>query len=360
MKIIVTLLSLSFVSLLTNCVYADQQQFAVGALLPLTGDLASFGNEIQRGMQLAEKESLSCPLTVNYEDDESYNYTHAISAVKRMIDTKGVTLVFVGALNIGRAVIPFLTRSKIPAVVVWDYYESMKDFGPNLFSIGYSTEKAGANMSTFAHSKLGAHSAAIISMHDDWSEAISSAFEKNFARADTQIKNHDRVTPQDTDFRSVIVRALKVSPDVIYAPLNGMQVVTLIQQLREAGYKGPILTGDGFGYNEIQALKGRTDNIYVTQLTLENPELIKKYRDSFGSDVQPINLAFVALGFDAVKVAEKACLLQKSKPNVPIADLLKTVSYTGFSGAVDFAPGKFSGKDEKVLKVDQSGFQVVN
>ena len=68
------LISVAFLVILSGgCVKKDGKEIKIGAILPLTGDLAFLGEEIRKGIDIAveevRQEGLS--LKVFYEDDQS-------------------------------------------------------------------------------------------------------------------------------------------------------------------------------------------------------------------------------------------------------------------------------------------------
>ncbi len=336
---------------------------SVGAILPLTGDLAFVGTQMQRGMELALGDFPNSGIKIIYEDDEFPNNVVSLDALNKLLFANKVDVVLNDAVNSMKALAPTLDAQKIPAIVFWDSNEELKGLSDYVFAMGLSTELAGSDMAELAYEKLTAKKIYIISAQDDWSEIISRSFIKRFTELGGTVTLHEKVSVDFADFRTNILKAKQENSDAIYFPLFPQANEILIKQAHELGYKGHLLTGDGFTDENVKNLGALSNGVYASLPYLADKSFLDKYRAKFGDSANPINLSFAGLGYDAAKlvIAVVASLEKRGIPVTPqaIRDALPGFEFSGVTG-----PGKFSAegiaiKKESLLKVQDETFELV-
>lgn len=351
-----------------SCAFAvphdNEQRLKVGAILPLSGDLSFVGTEIQRGMQLGMMDFSDGKIELLYEDDQSFAKTESVKAAKKLVEVDGISLLLNGAVNTANAIAPILQKRGVPGVVVWDNNRSIARMGGSVYSIGFSTELAGEDMAEFAKSKLGIHRVSVVSAHDEWSELIAAAFVSKFGAIGGSVITQQQVVDNETDLRATILKIIAKNPDAIYAPLNPPVIENLIRQARQLGFKGKLLVADGFGENEIKALGDLAEGVYVTQLWVEDSDLHSKYKAKFGEAVSPINMGFVGLGYDAIKMASALMKVIDSRQSVvtpkAVAEIIDGFRFTGVTGVSLLSNAVPATKREPVMIVRDRMFKAVS
>ena len=136
-------------------------QIKVGAILPLSGDLAALGEEVKRGIELAAEDAKmeGANVAVIYEDDR-YTPAMDVSAANKLINVDKVDAAMTMFVEEAKPMAPVFNTSKTPLVALWDSNEFIKS-NEYLFSNGFSTERAGEAMAEYAYDKLGMRTAAI-------------------------------------------------------------------------------------------------------------------------------------------------------------------------------------------------------
>ena len=84
------LFSIILSAFISTIAYAQTQD--VGVILPLSGDLAVFGEKLRQGIELATEE-YKPNINLIYEDAEISN-TKAISAYNKIVSTSKISLTF--------------------------------------------------------------------------------------------------------------------------------------------------------------------------------------------------------------------------------------------------------------------------
>jgi ABC-type branched-subunit amino acid transport system substrate-binding protein len=135
--------------------YADEENKAstasvpdklqIGAILPLSGEIAWFGKACLIGMQMAIAEGAGDKLSFLVEDDLSVQKKATLAAAKKLIQS-GSGALLITAVPSAAAISSFLERNPIPALVLMDSNKSILDMNENILGFGFSNEQVGRDM----------------------------------------------------------------------------------------------------------------------------------------------------------------------------------------------------------------------
>lgn len=336
----------------------DPSAIPVGAVLSLTGDVAFAGAAIREGMELALKVQPKPALRIIFEDDESLNRVKTVSAAKRLIEIDKVPVIFSTAVNNTTAIAGHVNAKQVLNFVVWDSNERLAELGDYVFGFGYRNEYAGEDVAAYATEQRGLRSLSVIIAQDEWSQIVGAAFRKGAEARGGQILMFEQVPAETHDFRALIARLVRNGTSGVYVPLLPGPLVSFVRQARELGYRGYILTGDGFGQNEMAALGPQlSERIVFTQAWSAQEELAKLYSTHMGKTADSMHLGFVALGYDAVQYLQKLIQHTYGK-KLPVTgktlrEIALRVGHVGASGTTNFSRGRVGEKREPVLVVFQ-------
>ncbi len=272
----------------------------VGVILPLSGDFAIIGEELKKGVDLAveQLQKKNVKISVVYEDDK-FDPREAVTAANKLLSVDKIDFGALFSVEEARPIVSIFNKNKVPLVSMWDSNEFLKNSGPYIFSNGFSTEKAGEDMADFSFNTLNLKKVAIMSHVDAWSEIISKSFKDRFEKNGGEIVYNDAVQVGTTDFRLLIQKMKAVNPDGIYFPLIPFDSVSFIQQVNQLGLRLPMMTGDAFLQDVIDAVGGISEGIYFTNSYPEERKLLEDlYREKYKIDSPA--LGFVAVGFDGI------------------------------------------------------------
>lgn len=192
--------------------------------------------------------------------------------------------------------------------------------------------------------------------------AVFFAQNDAFSKSETEIfqqtvkdKNLDLVTVQkfqttDTDFQTQATAALNLKPDLVIISGLAADGGNLVRQLRELGYKGLIIGGNGLNTSNIfPVCKQLCDGLLIAQAY--NPEqpgdVNKAFRDAYLKQYKKEPPQFSAQAFtgvqvfvEALRAIDQATITQKTLPELRIAlndQLLKGIYKTPL-GEISFTP----------------------
>ena len=308
----------------------------IGVILPLTGLLSQFGEGIQEGVLQAEKELRSQGSNVEIIiQDDGYTNTGVINAAKNLIEIQNVDILVTATVQEFKPLVPYVDQKNIPLLLSWDSNELIKKASKNVFTVGFSTERAGQRIASFASSKKGVKTASILSCHDEWSEIISQSFSDELTKAGGKILSWQRVECDYTDFRSHITKIVSEKPDAVYFPLQPGQLGTFLAQLKALGFKGIILAGDTMSPDEYPASQGAEEGMYFTGLYNGTP--------------------FPNMGYDSIMTIIAANQIRMNE-NISFQAAFPRTKLISEDRTIDFAGKNYSDKEETLYQVINKQF----
>lgn len=282
----------------------------LGMLAPFSGSEAAFGDYMKFGAQLAINE-INADGGVNGRDlelvteDDACDATAAVAAANKLVSA-GVQG-SVGGYCSGATLptLPIFAEAGIPMVI--PAANSTKLVGQGAFMInGTGTQQAGATVAYI--NKLGAKNVVLIDDTTDYSVDLADQIEAQVEGF--TIAKRESVNPDEKDFSANVNGVLGANPDFVvwtgYYQAGGL----LINQLRTAGYTGPILVGDGSVDAQLAAIAGESSIVDVVGTFTRTPDMleggedwVKAYKEvSGGSEPGPYSMQT----YEAVKVIAEA------------------------------------------------------
>jgi len=339
----------------------------IGVVLPLSGGLAAFGQDVLNGIKLAE-EYYAGPLKdkVNlYIYDEESDRTKVASAVERAIEEKHVVSIIgevassftlAGGKIAEEKHVPMLSpTSTNPLVTQGKKYISRVCF------IDPFQAKAAA---VFAFKELNARIVTVFTDVDqDYSIGLSNYFIEAFKKLGGTVKQVFYNTG-DTDFKNQISTALGYNSDAIYLTGYYLEVAPISKQARQEGFEGYIIAGDGAEAPELVSIGGDyVDGVFLTshyhpdgKPTKIAETFVKMYKEKYSK----LPTAPAALGFDAYLVmldslerslSENADSLNDLREKLAL-EIRKTKDFEGASGKITIDENGNAKKTVYILKVN--------
>lgn len=275
---------------------------AVGAVLPLSGDYAQYGKELQRGLLLAESElaESSSKVKVHIEDGGTMLARSSLNAATKLVHINGAKVILVlGADDVG-PLLGLAKSSHFPILSLWDSSKSLFDMGEHVFSNGFSVEATGPKIAKLFSKKLQLSRIAIIGNSTTWSTSITKTFGNEINKLGGKIVFSESVADDWLDFRTIILRLKKTDAQAIFLPLSlPSGVVACIRQLRELGVSLPIATGEALVGDATKQLGPSAEGVYVGwPAAAVSAPLEAAYVKRFGES--PWNPSIYKVGYDGL------------------------------------------------------------
>ncbi|MFC5748469.1 ABC transporter substrate-binding protein [Actinomadura rugatobispora] len=327
----------------------------IAMLADLTGGASFCGKAARTGAETAVKkinnDGLAGPgtklaLTVK---DTATNPRQAASAMSRIAGDDAVAVTFGCASQVALAVAPVAQQSKIPFV-------AMQSGAPGVLEAGDYVFRSTAPQSSYQKlvvDKLvprGVKSAAIVYQSDN--ATLVTMGEKIYpsllANAGISVIAREKFQGAGFDFAALASRVAGRSPDAVIMLGQGTPNVTVITQLRQAGFRGTVVGSQSFEGGVLAPLGGLADGaLWASDFnTAGKSPSTRAFVDYYRSVNRAEPSTFAAQAWDSMMLLAAGV---KAAPKVDRAGVrtgLQTAAGAGVEGAVGRI--RFEGRDARV------------
>lgn len=213
--------------------------------------------------------------------------------------------------------------------------------------------------------------AVFFAQNDAFSKSETETFQTTVKDLGLELATVQKFLTTDTDFQSQATNAINVKPDLIIISGLAADGGNLIKQLRELGYKGVMIGGNGLNTSNIfPVCKALCDGVLIAQAySPEYSNVINKdFRDAYRAQFKKEPPQFSAQAFTGVQVFVESLKVINSQSKVsqqPLPQLRTNLNqqlllgkYDTPLGEISFTPkGEINQKDFYVarIKMDADG-----
>ena len=340
----VVTLFVSLFFLISSCAKKEPETIKIGAILPLTGNLAFLGEPERNSLILAQEDIKKENKLINLIiEDSKGSATHGISAMNKLV-AQGVKAVIVSTTGINRAVLPIVKQNEIiiftqcmdPTITAESKY-AFRIF-PN-----YVTEQ---QLTVNYMKNEGYKKIALYFANSAGIKPEADAFKDISSKNGLKLIFEDTFEIGQKDFRSVLFKIKNLSPDALLILAYGDSYPPIFKQIRELNVKIPIV--GNVAMEQAGATKFGTDiyeeAVFPSFSVAQENEQIKNFRnryyEKFGT--YPGGFLDYPYFYDTLKIISE--VLNFSHNNVENARaILQNQTFEGMSGEIKFsADGDFA------------------
>lgn len=318
----------------------------LGAILPLSGDIASWGVNVRRGVDLAAQNDAN--IVTLYEDEGFCNTARALNAANDLVSRRGARFLLTGCLNGTKVITPLATREKL--LILSGGLLSGEEQQPevsSLLSLSGQIASEGAELAKLV-TESGHSKVAFVRYDDEFTTAVHRSLSSSLVERNAKSLVLDFPVASDfMDFSSILTRARQQGADALLAYVGEKQLLTLLKRRNELGLKlatfsGYIIESNAFSEADRKLLEGIV-YAYPELAAPEDPariEFERKYHAEYGATERPnSNTYFV---YDGINIFRKA--VQFCEPKTP--DCIRNYFLTkgpfhGASGTFNYTDSGF-------------------
>ena len=317
--------------------------FRIGIMDALTGEAESYGNPILQAKQLAVEEINAAggingkPLAIIPEDSKC-NAQDAITAYNKLTDVDGVKIIL--GTSCSGAMLGAAPLAEAEGVILFSASATSPDIataGDYIFRTAINDAQLGVDTGNAMWAD-GIRTVATINQTTDYAEGARRTTVAQFESLGGSVVGSESYSSDVTDFRSQLTKLTAENPDAIHlAAQSEFSGGTIVKQLQELGYDGPIYTEVVPTGPEALGIAGEAAT--GMKAIVPNPELstdkgiafLKNFEERYGN--VPTIPWFQASGYDNVYIAA-ACLKQTGSDQdaAGFRDCLYNLTYSGAIG----------------------------
>jgi len=281
---------------------ADPTPYRIAVILPLTGQVASLGNYVKNGLDLALAElpaEQRSKIEVTYEDDQ-FNPTQTISSYRNLKSGSGVDALFVLGSPPANAIGPITEHDKTilmaigasdPSIAVGKKYSFVHWVTPPVLGEKLAEELVKRNFHSVAF--VTAQASGTVADTD----AAVAALQKN-GRGNTVVY-YEKFPKELTDYRSALLQMKSKNADCVVAALFPGALSAFAKQFRENKLSAQLAGMETFeDDDEVKASQGSLIGGWYVNASDGTSEFVSLYKKNYGSHPGWAS----ANGYDVIKM----------------------------------------------------------
>lgn len=347
-----------------------EQEVKIGIIVPLSGQLAVYGEGVRDGAILAfDKVNAAggidgkkiVPVVVDNKADGA----ETANALNKLI-TKDKVVAVVGPVISATANVagPIAVRERIPLITPTATAIEVTEVGEYVSRTCFLDDFQGSVMARFAIENLQAKKAAIIfDLANDYSIGLKNVFAKTFTELGGEVVEIVSYTTGDSDFNAQLTKIKAVNPDVIYLPAYYSDDVLFLRQAKNLGITATFMGADGWDAQElIDGAKEDAEGVYfTTHYTPTDPaEIVQNFLRDYQEKYNKFPIVLAALGYDAAALLAEAIDRADSLDPKDIKDAINsTVDFKGVTGMITLDKNRNPVKEITIATVKNGRFELV-
>lgn len=345
-----SVLALSLIALGSSAAVAAGE-VKIGFLGALTGNVASYGIQTLRGMEMAADEInaaggvLGQKLVIVKEDNRG-DKTEIANVTQKFISRDRVAAIIGDPTTGGTKVAAAIAQeNKVVLLSAGAVGAGVVEIGEFIFrNTVIDSIAAPAVTKYIIENKKWKRIALVTSINNDYSVGLSKIFEEAVKENRGNIVVRENVSDGDTDFSAQVTKLKAAKPDGMIFTGYYTEGALLMKELRKQGLNIDMIGGDGLLSPVLSELGGKAveGSMVYAGFSPERPSPeTKKFLDAYRTKYHEEADMFVAQGYDAVKIVAAAMSKAKSTdPQVYRKALAETKDFPGVSGNTTFLPNR--------------------
>lgn len=321
-------------------------ELLIGIMVPTTGSEATYGKDMENAINLAVEEinakgGLLGKKVITTTGDDGCDPQMASAAASKLVSSDVVAVV--GGYCSG-ATLPTLkiyADAKVPMVVPaansTKIAEENQGWAFQVNSPGYhQAEKAAQWFATLGHTKV-----ALVHQGDGFSEDLANLTKENWEEKGNQVVAYEVVNKGEQDYSALVTKIKSSGAEVVYWTAYHADGALLIMQLRQGGYTGDIVVGDGSSSDQLLEIAGQAgEGVYCTSPPIVDflpaaSSFIQNYTAKWKQAPGP----YSGLSYDSANLLFSAIEKANSVDGDAIrAILVDTKDFPTLSGDITFTP----------------------
>ncbi len=241
-------LALVLVVSMAACDGGEDQPYRIGVMESVTGPGETYGNVAVRAKQMAVDEineagGIDGRMLELIVEDSKCSAQDAITAYNKLTDVDGVKIIL--GTSCSGAMLGAAPLAEEEGVILFSGLATNPDIanaGDYIFRTSMSDAQLGIDTGNVLWVG-GIRRLATISESTDYAEGVRRTTSDRFEELGGEIVAAERYSSDVTDFRSQLTKLLGENPDAIHIAAQAeFSGGTVVKQLRELGYTGPIFS----------------------------------------------------------------------------------------------------------------------
>lgn len=357
---------------------ADSDEIIIGALGPLTGNVAIYGIATTNGIKQAideinENGGILGKQVKLILEDEKGDTQEAMNAYNKLVESGAQ--VIIGDVTSGPsvAISELANRDGLLMITPTGTQLDITAGKANVFRAAFTDPYQGKILAKYVKEDLGATNVAVLSnSSSDYSQGVKNTFVEEAKSQGLNVVADESYGANDKDFRVQLTSIAATNPDVLLVPDYYETIALIAPQAREVGINATFVGPDGWDGIVAQLTSGLADEsltsealeavegaVFTNHYSLDDTDqqiqdFIKNYNTLYGENPS----SFAALGYDSAYMVKEAIEKAGSTDSQAMVDSMKAIDYKGITGSVKFDDDNNPVKAVSMIKVTNGEYKL--
>ncbi len=284
----------------------EEQNLEIGAIIPLTGALGDFGEEIQNGIDLAVDEinkKSNIKIKVFYEDSVGNN-TGAVNAYNKLVGTDGIELIITSYGDTVLSVAPLAEQDKVIVFSAGGGSPLISSAGDYIFRNNILVQDEAKVISKYLIDN-GINEIGVPILNTQSGTSYFDGFKNEYEKIGGKIVVAEKFVPDNMEYKEFLLKMKEAKLENLFIIQSASQTIAMIKQSEELGMKFNYFGGYTIERQEVLKIPELEGARYTHFFDLSNKKS-KEYNDGFLSKYGEIPTGASALGYDVVYMLKLA------------------------------------------------------
>jgi branched-chain amino acid transport system substrate-binding protein len=250
-------------------VASAQDTIAIGAVFPLSGPNADYGDIFMSGTSIALEhvnadKTLSRPLTILYEDSQGTPQRGAV-AINKLINVEHVPYALTAFTGVSKAIAPVAARAKVVLANGGGIGPDLATLGPYFWNVLPLVNEEVRALIPYIVKERGWKRITLVYLDEPIGEEVLKELRSGLDKEGGSVVAALAVPASAQQFGTVAAKVRDSNPDAVYIALAGSQQAQLIKQLRDNGVQAPLLSNSALATPAVLNLPEAKGAIYTSQ-----------------------------------------------------------------------------------------------
>lgn len=315
----------------------SESEVKIGAILPLTGSTAIFGENIRNAMELALQESDSDNLTVLYEDSEG-DPAQGVTAYRKLVEIDQVNMIVSVFSRVSVPLVSLADADEIPFMMTivsandiaaeseyaFRFYNTADQYIQPFFEGPFTTGRY--------------ETLSVLYINDEFGVSVRDKIRERAQQNGLTIVSEESYLPGGSgDFRTQLTNIKNTKADaLIFVSVAPPDSINIVRQIRELQIESDLF--DGATVLSSRATRNElgvaADNVYVSVSPFVYGETGESFRNKYVNTYDKEPTFAAPYGYDIVKLVRVAM-----EENTDIAHgILGLNTYDSLNGTFNISP----------------------
>jgi len=306
----------------------EKEVVKIGVILPLTGNLASFGESSKNAIELAKEQLKDNKFEYQliFEDD-AFDAKQTATAINKLVNVNKVNAVISFASHEGQVIKPVTKENKILHMSIASD-QTVADGEYNF--VHWTQPEDEAKLWIKEANKRGYKNIAMITMIQDGMLTINKEIKNEASQYGINVVSDERFNAGEKDFRTIITKAEKNNPDIYLLLSFSPEIELMTNQIKELGIQTELSAIESFEISE-------NPSLFEGYWYVNSADSSDKFRNDYEMKYGKNPMMGAPNEFDNFNLIVRAFESSKEKPTPEkLSAYMKSVkSYKGAIGVIN-------------------------